>query len=271
LGEDINDFIFVERFIPHWIWGSITLRLLTIVFFYSAYLLLIGHISKLSKKMLIFCAFFLSVDVFTSLFSKSPFGYLFFPNIAWNWVALLWASAVVLIIFTLRKDSKIKKKLWVFLGIIPAIGLSFIRPVYAPDWTNSHSDDLSLSYNVADSLAQEAKIFLSDDEPIVLAFFTTGCPYCKLSSSRFGVAKRKQLLPKTLFIFPNTNEEIAIFLSKTENIYAKYLSIPSDEFLQLSGFTFPSVFLVEKDKSTHWVGGQVNNFAMQKMYKSKVK
>ncbi len=271
LGEDVKDFIFIEKFIPHWIAGSIILRFVPVAFFYSAFLILLHHQSILTRTLLIICIALLTFDLFVALFSKSPFGFLFFPNLDFKIAAFIWGVSAFMAITLLKSKQRFAKKLWIYLAIIPALGLSFIRPIYAPDWTIAYSTDLSISYAVADSLAKEANIILENDEPIVLAFFTASCPFCKICSSRFGVAHRKELLPQTLFLFPNTKEEITIFLSKTENYNAKFLSILNQDFFDFGGFTYPSVFLVEKDKSTHWIGGQVNNFAMHKMYKSKVK
>jgi thiol-disulfide isomerase/thioredoxin len=168
--------------------------------------------------------------------------------------------------------SSIKKVLIYALLVIVSVGLTFIRPIYLEDWTSnprlsnppSHdfvsNEDIDLIYQTAYQQEWQGNTLL-------IPFFTTTCPYCKIAARNMAVNQRLGKLPQTVVVFPGNKEDASRFLQEAD-LNVDFILLNQDEFIRICGTRFPSIFFVEKDLQYHWIGSEFNNFALQKLVDS---
>lgn len=174
-------------------------------------------------------------------------------------VIILVALSLRLLTRAFQKTSKIKTWILVAIAFPVGFGISFISPIYITDY-GMLTDDMKLENIEALEIEIGGKLILEDSYNLV-AFFTTSCPHCKAASEKLGAnIKGGQKIPVTA-IFPGEEGDTHTFLEehKGQN-FTSYLINHDDLFLDLSGGTFPSMFLLDKDGKTiyHWTGDQLN-------------
>lgn len=156
-------------------------------------------------------------------------------------------------------------KFWIVLliGLLPGFGISFISPIYVTDY-GMIDDGLKIENpNELNKIA--GNDIISGNNHKLIAFFTTTCPHCMFACEILAInEKAGQTIPVKLF-FPGTKEDTEQFLANHNGENFEYFLIDSDSvFLELSGGTFPSIFLLNEKNETeyHWTGGEMNYSAL---------
>lgn len=174
-------------------------------------------------------------------------------------VIILVTVALKLIFSIFEKLKRVKLWLVFLIALVPGFGISFISPIYITDY-GMLTDDFKLE-NI-EALEQEigSKLILEDNYNLV-AFFTTSCPHCKAASEKIGTNILSGQKIPVAAIFPGEEGDSKTFLEKHKGQNFTAYTVNNDAlFLNLSGGTFPSMFLLDKNGKTvyHWTGDRLN-------------
>lgn len=201
----------------------------------------------------------------------------FVLNLSSGWVfGSIYIRLLVIIMFTIalyialsnfQKTKKIKF-IYVFLiSLLPGFGISFIEPIYDVDY-GLISDELKIE-NLEELEAATEGTFKFENKRVVLAFFTTSCPHCKMSSHKIGINKRAGMEVDVHTFFPSTQEEADNFLKEYNGeTFTAHLLDGETEFTKFAGFTFPSIYVIDPEGNTekHWTGDMINYTALDYLY-----
>lgn len=141
------------------------------------------------------------------------------------------------------------------LAIVISFTVNFaVNPIYVDDYGIVETKK-ELDFDLLNTHFPE---LLSSTEPVVVAFFTSTCPFCKSSSRNFQLNKNAGKQPKTVILFPSVKEDAEDFLKQSKSDF-DYALITDEEFLKNAGNRFPSVFLIQNGEVlNHWVGSEIN-------------
>lgn len=233
----------------------------------SAFLILFGSEKKWLKISVIFISLFILLDTllyfsgFTehrSLFYYSRYKVLFFIGLA--------SLLVGMFFFVKQKGQSKSLKGWMIIAsILASIGLSLIRVVYIEDWSMTPTNEKKIEINQIKDLAGDAVSKELDGNKILVAFLSTTCPHCYESATKMAISKKKNILPPTVLFFPeiqNAQEKVTTFLEDTKLTGVPYVILPPRKFVETGGTRMPSIFLLENNESTQWIGSQFNNFVL---------
>ncbi|MGV6860432.1 MAG: TlpA family protein disulfide reductase [Putridiphycobacter sp.] len=176
-------------------------------------------------------------------------------------ISLSFARGLQLIVKMLT--HKIKPALVLLVGVFLGFGVSFLTPIYSTDYGNLGQTDFALDLNL---LNTETNNFLNqNNKPALVAFFTSTCPHCKAASEKLGLMQKNGNIPQVFAIFPGTKEDTERFIQNhnAQTFYNVILQ-NDDAFLELSGGSFPSIFLLDEKGNTikHWYGDEMNYNAL---------
>ena len=102
------------------------------------------------------------------------------------------------------------------------------------------------------------KVLIEENDEVVVAFFTSTCPYCQATARNFYVNKTANKQPKTIILFPSIKEDAERFLNNNQ-VKFDYALISDKEFVENVGYSVPSVFLIKNGKvENNWVGSEIN-------------
>lgn len=148
--------------------------------------------------------------------------------------------------------KKLNKIVLFVIALIIGFGISFINPVYVDDYGITQKTEFKLQ---DDFIAEH----ITNDGYVVAAFFTTTCPFCQAACYNFSINDKKGKQPKTIIFFPGTKEDSENFLKDADANFDYTLISDKKVFIDNSGHSFPSVYLL-KDKKVinHWVGAEIN-------------
>lgn len=185
-----------------------------------------------------------------------------FASIYTRLLVIILFSIGLYLLFQIFKRTSQLKFIWVFLlAILPGLAISFLEPIYDVDyglWT----DDKSIENITGLELASD---YTFNGEYNVLLFATTNCPHCKATAKKLAlnVAAGQKIRVSTFF---SGSEEDAInFLAENDaSNFDYHLIEPDSVFLNFSGNSFPSIYLIRPDGSTihHWKGDMMNYSAL---------
>ena len=150
------------------------------------------------------------------------------------------------------------------LLLVPTIGLSFIRVIYADDWQVVTDDEKSISHTEAVTFLKKNQINFEGDH-LLLPFFSTSCPLCRLTAMKMSISYRRGLLPKTILVFPEDEEKAIEFMRQTNFSGVPYITVDQHIFQELGGNIIPSIFIVSKASSEHYIGEQFNNIVLSNL------
>lgn len=181
-------------------------------------------------------------------------------------VIVLFSFSLRSILHALSKGSNWKYITFFLIALVPGFGLSFLTPIYQTDY-GMWDDELQLEeYNQLPRLTNGS--FLPQEEPHIIAFFSTDCDHCQLVSEKLGSNQRAgQKLPVHAF-FSGTKENADRFMLEHKGDQFNQHFIPNDSiFLAYSGYSFPSVFHMSKDGDVlhHWSGDLLNFTALDQL------
>lgn len=250
-------------YVSNWIAVGIIYRILIFTALYVGFCILAGAKNKGLKVGLLLFIGAVLIDILLSLAGHTEFHSLFIHPLyqvaSYSSIAALFACSFVYL--TTNKETGIKKWLY-FALVIPTIALSFIKIIYRDDWMNVASNANELT------LAQTSKMLALDENlqhEILVPFLSTGCSSCRLSATKMGVSYKNNVLPPTHLVFYQKEDEVQSFLNETGLQGLKFTVLPKDTFFKYSGFRLPSIFYVEKQQSTQWIGEQFNNVILYKL------
>jgi len=174
-------------------------------------------------------------------------------------VILLFALALKFIFSSFAKTQRVRNWIVLLIAILPGFGISFIAPIYITDY-GMLTDDLKLE-NIEVLEAAIGGKLVSESGYSFVVFFTTSCPHCKAASEKIGTnIEAGQKIPVTA-IFPGEEGDTKAFLEKHKGQKFTHFLLNNDPlFIDLSGGTFPSMFLLDNQGKTiyHWTGDQLN-------------
>jgi len=212
----------------------------------------------------------------TSIISKLFFGVILFYTmdlmLGWNNVltnnSLLFftfskISSLVLLPFLVLsyvflKFSEATKSSWLSLIVIlPVFALVFaLNPLFVENY-----ESVSAPYKqknkdwkvIADAFKKQGVNI--NEGNYLIAFFSTNCPHCNDLAEAFGVTYRGyKSKRKVLLVFPGNIEDTDAFIARNKCDF-DFVRVTSDEFIKVSGFSFPAMFTTENGKVLkHWTG-----------------
>lgn len=217
---------------------------------------------------LLICLILLTLSVVIPIYYNSILDWLIL-NVGLGWVfgsILIRIIVIVLVtiaLFNLKKAfsnlSKVKSWIIIAVSLPVGFGISFIQPIYNVDY-GILGDEMQLE-NISALTAETGVTLANDSEHTLVAFFTSSCPHCMAASEKLGLnITAGQKVPVYSF-FPSTKEDAENFLKHHNGEKFTYGLVTNDSlFLALSGATFPSIFLIDKNGKTlnHWVGDELN-------------
>lgn len=254
---ELTVFRVVEYYLPNWISATIILRLLVIALLIVAVLTLTGRISKYGKYMIPILLLVPIVDSVMMLAGHTRFYSLFlFSDSRFELLPQLVLSVALLIIFLLSGKSQFKTlgNRWVAIVLVlAAIGAAFIRPVYVDDWYNPEKNQSRLSTVELSELLNDHEIKPKGNR-FMVAFFESSCGYCAWAATKMGVNQRNGKLPELIIAFPGDMTDAEQFIEEHKLEASKHFVLERDNFLELAGNSYPSIYLVSGDKAVHWTG-----------------
>lgn len=141
------------------------------------------------------------------------------------------------------------------ISVVFAFLFSFIRPIYIDDYGIVNNTKFTIQENFKEKYINNTDLSKGN---IVIAFFTTSCPFCFSASYNFGVNSKNNKQPRTVVFFPGNKEDSESFLSES-NVDFDYVLIDDKTFLENAGNAFPSVYLIQDGiVKYHWVGAEIN-------------
>ena len=264
---------YVEHYYNNWLFTTYLVRLVPLTSTFLGFSILFGIKNRFNVVLALFTLLFLCFDLFVfSRFTGQPIAF-YYPHLPVWLVYLLSVMLFFCLFYYLIKFKFKKQKKWVLLVlVIAAIGFNFIRPIYIEDWKDYRPKDDAISNTDTKFVHEKAYHAEWDvDEPILIPFFTTTCPFCKSAAKRIAINKRLNKLPKTIFAFPGNKEDTEAFLGEVGLSGSDYVLLEHDRFLDICGSRFPSIFLVDQGKTYHWIGSEFNNFAMHRIKRASLK
>ncbi|MEX1001891.1 MAG: hypothetical protein WDZ35_07240 [Crocinitomicaceae bacterium] len=217
---------------------------------------------------IIFALVFLTLTFVISVFFEEILSFLV-VHLKSGWVfGSVYVRLLVIISFTIalflafslfEKTKKIRFVYVFLIALLPAFGISFISPIYDVDY-GMFDDDLKIAEMDSLSTATNGE-FTFNEERIVAAFFTTGCPHCKAACRKLAINKKAGQQITVHTFFSGNREDTDRFLKENNGEdFNSYLVSEKEQFMQFSGTTFPSVFVISPDGETemHFSGDMIN-------------
>jgi hypothetical protein len=217
--------------------------------------------------LLLTLAFLIPVYYFNTLLA------FFVGKVSLGWVLstilvrLLVIILVLLALTSFKKSSarlsKIKQWIVVAVAFPVGFGISFISPIYTVDY-GMFNDGVQLQNLSALEQEMNGEVLTGEGSSLV-AFFTSGCPHCMAASYRLGLNIESGQKVPVHAIFPGTEEDTKEFIENNNGSAFNVHRIQNDSlFIAISGGTFPSLFLLDKNGKTthHWVGDELNYSAL---------
>lgn len=174
-------------------------------------------------------------------------------------VIVFFAIAVHRLIKIFKRFRNAKFIYVLLICLLPGFGISFITPIYVTDY-GDFSDDFKLN-NITELENQTNSKLLPETGYALVAFFSTTCPFCKEESKKLGTNIDAGQKITVNAIFPGTDEDTKKFLEENKGEKFNYFLLDNDPlFIDLSGGTFPSLFLIDSNGETikHWQGDALN-------------
>lgn len=136
------------------------------------------------------------------------------------------------------------------IGVLLGFTISFVaRPIYSIDYTKNELNGVKLDLTAL-KLKTNNTLNLNN-QPALIAFFHTDCNGCKLMSSDLGKYQALGHTPQVFAFFGGTEADAQTFMNEQNgNLYTYFMIDDDDYFIQTADYTFPAVFLVDKDENT---------------------
>ncbi len=274
---EIAETTFYAIFPIHWFLTPIMIRIF-IGLIFSTTLLIVFPINKSWLKYWVFILCLIAWADILFLQNTSYYSGLFkFPEPLHHILYMVLISVLTLIYIFFQDNlsnylNKYKIPFWLkiiwIIGIILLFLLPFIlNPVYPQDFSqNSSKDDILLQQT--DTLLSHFPVLNNSNEPTLVAFFSTGCGFCKISAIRLQqiVNHHPQAL-KIHIVYWGTEEYIKKFRNATHNDLP-YFYLENEKFPEMAGFSYPHFKLIKNGKLLHaWTGSQFNYHAYQSITK----
>lgn len=154
-----------------------------------------------------------------------------------------------------------KRPILVFsIGVLVGFTVSFFaQPIYNVDY--GHYGNSKLTLNLGE-LRQEVGQELSlNNENALIIFFSTDCSTCIEMSNKIGHLQEMGNTPQIIALFSGEETDAIKFLNTNKGTKFKYYMVNDfDYFLESADYSFPSLFLVDKNGEAiqHWEGTLVN-------------
>ncbi|MBK6952907.1 MAG: hypothetical protein IPH24_12915 [Crocinitomicaceae bacterium] len=172
---------------------------------------------------------------------------------------ILVAISLRLLTRAFQKTSKIKTWVCIAVAFPLGFGISFITPIYTTDY-GMLTDDFTLE-NINALEHEIGGSVINESGYSFVTFFTTTCPHCKAASEKIGINLENGQKVPVIAIFPGEEGDTKTFLEKHNGENFTTYRLNNDPlFIDISGGTFPSMFLLDKEGKTvyHWTGDQLN-------------
>lgn len=178
--------------------------------------------------------------------------------------------STLLVVFFFGKNrlawtqSKWLKRSMVLLAFVPAF---IFNPFFMDELI--FNEGIPENSEVAEEVAivtNENFIESNKEGKHLVAFFTSGCPHCKMAAKRLKASSRIDGFPEVDVFFVGDKSGVEYFFTTT-NTWFENSILPVDQFFKLSGGRFPTFFFYDNGKVTHhWTGrtftyGTINNLS----------
>lgn len=265
LNKEATDYRLVTFYHLDWFNAQLSYRIFSALFLFLLALVLLGLKSKILTSLVLSFLLIGSLDALLDLFGfgNHPSFFISIKQPIWSWISL----AIAWICFGLheRKSIAFPIKWWkIPLALILATGFSFIKVIYLDDYIATAANDKHLDRQEIKSIAMNFGIELQAPN-MLIPFFSTSCEHCHKAAKKIAISNQNGSLPPTLLVFSEDSLSVNWFLKTVDAAEIPHISIKHRKFISLAGHRFPSVFWIENNKSTQWVGGQFNNLALSKV------
>lgn len=174
------------------------------------------------------------------------------------------AGIAIGILILLRFHGGIDFKLRGFISsivIICCMTVPFIYwplPTTKPQWLQKDKFQLDMSKLYAPGKSDAPKVDLRKGKH-VLAFFSAGCPHCRMAAYKMHIMKdRNPSLPFYMVIGGESNEQMKDFWNKTQAHNIPYCRLKAEDFTAMIGFSWPVIYYINNG----WVEAQTNYIEM---------
>lgn len=248
-------FRLVEYYNVPWISADIVLRILVLLLLFAGSFDFFGIRIKLSKAAKWLITLFASIDIVLKLTTAPLHDLVFFPSLHIIPAVLLVLVFLIRSVFTYFEQTKPPRKKWfVPVLIIACVGITFLRPIYIQDWSTPKTIDIPEYIEKSDSLYSE-RFNRDRKEPLLAAVFTTGCPYCKATAKKMGIAARRGDLGESLILFTGEEEKAEAFIKENNAEEVPYMVIDKQLLLNLSRGRFPTLYYISRESEIYFMRG----------------
>lgn len=266
LNQELVELRIVKYFISDWFTAQVSYRILIFSIIFCGLSIAIGASGKVIKTITVICSGFVLLDSLLFLGGMNQFGALFI-HAPYQTLSLVTIGLLVGSLFLFVKYNKENRNIkpWVYaLLIVPTIGISFIRIVYIEDWTVKAENEKSITLDQANEILQANGLPVSK-ENLLLPFFSSSCPYCRVTAVKLSLSKENGKLPNTVIIFPDNKEYAIQFLKETHLTGTPFINLKKEQFIELAGVRWPTVFHITPQGSSQYIGGSFNNFVLSEV------
>ena len=251
------DLRIIESGYGNWITAPIAIRIFTAIEISLGFLLLFKWVkSTILSKLFLGLILFYTVDLmlgWNNLLTDQKLLFFTFSKI--SSVALL---PILILGYVFLKFSESGRNSWLSLVVIlPAFALVFaLNPLFIENYESIATPykQKQKDWKVIADAFKKQDIDINQGD-YLLAFYSTNCPHCNDLAEAFGATHRGyRSKRKVLLVFPGNVEDTDAFLDRNKCEF-DFIRVTSDEFIKVSGFSFPSMFTTNDGVvQKHWTG-----------------
>ncbi len=251
------DLRIIESGYGNWITAPIGIRIFVGLEISVGFLLLFKWLNnKVLSKLFLVLLLFYATDLmlgWNNLLTENSLLFFTFSKIS-----SLVLLPFLLLSYVFLKFTEAGRNSWLSLAIIlPSFALVFtLNPLFIENYETVSAPYKQNQKNwkvIADAF-QKQDININEGN-YLLAFYSTSCPHCNDLAKAFGATYRGyKSKRKILLVFPGNVEDTDNFIARNKCEF-DFIRITSDEFLKVSGFSFPAMFSIENGKvQGFWTG-----------------
>ena len=146
----------------------------------------------------------------------------------------------------------------ILIGSITGVFINQPLPDTKPQWLQKDKFQLDMSKLYAPGKKDAPKVDLRTGKH-VLAFFSAGCPHCRMAAYKMHIMKdRNPSLPFYMVVGGESNEQMKDFWNKSQAQNIPYCRLKAEDFTGMIGFSWPVIYFINNG----WVEAQTNYIEM---------
>ncbi len=133
-----------------------------------------------------------------------------------------------------------------FLAVITTTFILYPIPPQQPQWLSKGHFQLDLSSLYAAGKTDAPTIDLYKGKHVI-AFFSLGCPHCRMAALKMHVMKEKNPALPFYMVLAGDDENLKPFFEKTQAQNIPYTRLEKQTFLDLVGYSWPVIDWIDND------------------------